>query len=228
MIKNSTAIKIHDRVPENYKLYLKKSLRNFFKELRLFCDKNDVNDFHEWLSERSYLSLFLNSQIRNRLTLDFTALQEYLVKKLISGGVGRCDGFFKVNDDVVLVESKLQQFDRKIRSSHWDIKVWENYDTAEIYSQLNNYYCSEKGFFSSMNRYKNVLLQTIVFKIIETDPSEHLHAANGNLYCKGESFSNRDWYYACHFPNYPEHMNIGIEVYGSLKVLSCSSQEQEH
>ena len=197
--------------------FLEQSLKHFYKELDAFCFRNQNRNFHEWFSESGYLSMFINGIIRNDTNNEFSAVQEYCVANLDTGGSGRCDGFIEFNKNVILIEAKKQKFKGLINSEHFNLEKWLSWDRDEIQVQLKNYLASEKHFFQEEGRYNNCYLMTVVFKIVKENKANHITKAKKELLID-ETFSNRVWYYSISFfKDDPNESSFGIEVYGSIE-----------
>lgn len=207
--------KFHNSLENDVESYLEKSLNSFFKELDIVCLQNDVNDFQEWFTERTFLSLYINGQIRNTSIENVSAIQEYSVNDGDSSG--RCDALLTVNKTLFLIESKCQKYPSKIEDSHWDMDGWNNYD-ANVLKQLNWYFDTDTSFYLG-TRYEKVYLQTIIFKIINNDKIKHFGSVEQKMNIQGVGLEDRSWYYGCYYPKAIQDINpenIGIEVYGSV------------
>lgn len=112
------------------------------------------------------------------------------------------------------MEAKFENSSRIINEGHWDIDIWTNYDYA-IFKQLNWYIDAEELFYLDKNRYDEVFLQTVVFKIIENPKDQHFQSAE-LMDISGKMVGDRGWYYGCHYPEAIQTENedkIGIEIY---------------
>ncbi len=212
---NNTIIKTHFSFDNKLVSYLNSSILNFFKEVNIICECNKIDNFQEWFTESTYLSIFTNAQIRNNLNSNFSSLQEFSVKKFESSSNGRCDALFTLDDSLFLVETKLQKYQRRIDESHWDMKGWEKYDN-HIFEQLKWYFEAEKYFYERPNIYKSIYFQTMVFKIIEIDSELHFINVDANLNSQEEKLNGRGWYYGCYFPEFLTNKNLGLEIYGTI------------
>ena len=124
--------------------------------------------------------MFINGIIRNDSNNEFSAVQEYCVANLDTGGSGRCDGFIEFNKNVILIEAKKQQFKWLINSEYFNLEKWLLWDRDEIQVQLKNYLASEKYFFLEEGRYNNCYLMTVVFKIVKENKANHITKAKRN------------------------------------------------
>lgn len=205
-------------------IVLKSSITNFFLEIEEICDHNGVNDFQEWFSERTFLSIFINAQIR-RYKERVSAIQEYIVRKEDSKSVGRCDALLTINRSLFLIESKWQNQYRQVGESHWCMKSWCDYDN-KVLEQLKWYINAERTFYIDDDRYDSVFLQTLIFKVIDCDKDQHFQNAETKLNISGDTLDGRGWYYACEYPPTIQSNGtnkVGIEVYGSMQKIKPAS-----
>lgn len=209
LIKDSNDNKVND--------LLRDFLLHFYEELDFFCAKNKNENFGHWFSESSFLSMYINGIIRNDGDKrEFSAVQEYCVSNVISGGAGRCDGFIERNNDVFLLEAKRQQYNHLIDTDHFEIDKWLAWDKEQIQVQLKKYLLSEDKFFLD-GRYQSVYLMTIVFKAIKENKSTHLEKAIKKLDVT-EQISDRTWYYSTSFIGADNAgVQDGVEVYGTIE-----------
>lgn len=217
-------IRIHSSLDNSSQNVLKNSISNFYLEIEEICDHNGVSDFQDWFSERTFVSIFINAQIR-RYNERVSAIQEYIVREEESRSVGRCDALLTVNRSLFLIESKWQNQYRQVGESHWCMKSWCDYDN-KVLEQLKWYVNAERQFYIDDDRYDNVFLQTLIFKVIECDKDQHLQSAETKLNISGDTFDGRGWYYACAYPSAIQSNGtnrVGIEVYGSLQRIKPAS-----
>lgn len=81
----SPEIIIKESIDSQINKFLTDSLKSLYEELDLFCEKNSNYDFGEWFSERSFLSMYTNSIIRNdSKERKISIVQEYLVTNHLS------------------------------------------------------------------------------------------------------------------------------------------------
>lgn len=212
---------IKDTSDSVIKEFLTKSLKSFYKELDLFCEKNDNYDFGDWFSESGFLSMLINGIIRDDIGRRFSAVQEYCVKNHIKGGSGRCDGFITFDRNVLLIEAKEQSFLRRVDENHFDIEKWIIWDEDEIRKQLMNYLHSEKKFFLEDGRYDSCYLMTIVFKSIKENSNLHRQKAQTDLNTAKKTPFDRSWYYSLSFlrSNEDNTESEGMEVYGTIEKI---------
>lgn len=197
--------------------FLKQSLEHFYDELDYFCAKNKNQNFGQWFSESGFLSMFINGIIRHDSKREISAVQEYCVSNVISGGAGRCDGFIERNNSVFLLEAKRQQYSRPVDGDHFNVGKWLAWDKEQIQLQLKKYLESEEIFFLKEGRYKSVYLMTIVFKVIREDQTTHLANAETDLKVD-ETSTDRMWYYSTAFINAANSpLQDGVEVYGTIE-----------
>jgi hypothetical protein len=210
-------IRIHSALDAMQQELLTKSINWFFNELDLVFKQNSITDVHYWFTERTFLSLYLNAQIRNQPPSEVSTLQEYSVTEAQSGSYGRCDALLTINRSLFLLEAKCNNILRKINATHWDIEEWTTYDET-IFKQLNWYMGAKELFFLDEKRYKEVFLQTIVFEVINNPQDQHFQSTE-SMDISGKMLNNRGWYYGCHYPSAIHNetgQNIGIEIYGSI------------
>ena len=208
----------HSSLGDFLKTYLSTSIDSFFREIDIICEHNKINDFQEWFSERTFVSVFINAQIRGSNNGKISAIQEYLVDECKTSSKGRCDALLNFDKTLFLIESKCQKYPRKIDNSHWDMKAWEGYDDY-VFKQLEWYLNAETepNFYLDKTRYNEVYLQTMIFKVIEADKDEHFSNAYNKMDLSGPMLSKRGWYYDCYYPNAIQMgKSIGIEIYGSI------------
>lgn len=210
--------KIHASIDSTRHDFLQSSLALFFKEIDHVCEHNGVKNFQTWFTERTYMSLYLAAQIRNDSAGEVSTIQEYSVKDTETNSNGRCDALLAVNKTLYILESKSQNTREKIKDIHWNIDAWTEYDN-KVFEQLKWYVAADELYYLGENRYEEVFLQTIVFKIIYNDKDKHLEAADKFMNTTGNMLGGRGWYYGCYYPKAlqdGEFAEIGIEVYGSI------------
>ena len=210
-------IRIHSSVDSLRQNILTDAITWFFRELDFVCKQNGVIDFQDWFTERTFLSLYLNAQIRNNSVSNVSTIQEYSVKDAKTKSHGRCDALLTVNRSLFVLESKFENSSRKNNDAHWDIDGWTNHDDV-IFKQLNWYIDAEEMFYVDKERYDEVFLQTVVFKIIENPKDQHFQSAE-LMDISGKLLGDRGWYYGCHYPEAiqtEKEEKLGIEIYGSI------------
>jgi hypothetical protein len=210
-------IRIHSSVDSIKQTLLTESLVCFFNEIDFVCEHNGITDFQEWFTERTFLSMYLNAQVRNHSSFKVSTIQEYTVKDKKSNSHGRCDALLTIDRSLFLLESKCESKSRKINNNHWDIESWTTYDD-KIFKQLSWYIDAEELFYIDEKRYDEVFLQTIVFKIIDNQKDIHFKSVE-SMDISGKMLGDRGWYYGCHFPSAIQNLideKLGIEVYGSI------------
>lgn len=216
-ILSDSLILIKKSDDDNIKDFLENSLIHFYEELDFFCDRNKNTNFGQWFSESGFLSMYINGVIRHDSKREVSAVQEYCVSNVISGGSGRCDGFIERNNSVFLLEAKRQQYSRPVGTDHFKIDKWLAWDKEQIQVQLKKYLKSEGEFFLQEGRYQSIYLMTIVFKAIRENKDTHLGKATQNLDVN-EKKSDRIWYYSTAFINQDSTgTQDGIEVYGTIQ-----------
>lgn len=185
----------------------------FFEELDLFIERTGNEDFGEWFSESTFLSLLSNGLIRKDKAKSYAVIQEYCI-----GGVGRCDGLILIDNAAILVESKMHRYIKPLDETHFkNMEEWIEWDETAIRAQLNRYYNAEVEYFTETQSYESVYLLTMVFKNIKEESSMHLKNAKELLDKAYKNKHNRTWYYSVAFINEStEGKNIGIEVYGTI------------
>ncbi len=193
-------------------------LKDFYNELDLVMEQNDIVDFHEWFSEIGYVSMFFNGLVRNDIQKKRTTVQEYLTRNLDKNEKYRCDGFLNNDGEVMIFEAKQSYENGLNPEQHFNIDGWMKWDEG-IRTQLQRYYKSDQNFYSSAGRFKRTYLVTLCFKTFKVNAVNHLTEAVSKLAGNITNTHNCQWYYSLAFfgecDKLKDH-SFGIEVYGTI------------
>jgi len=110
-----------------------------------------------------------------------------------------------------------------LRSDHWDIKGWLEWDRQNAFSQVETYYQSEGKNLN--NTYTKRYLVTLCFKLIEENKEEHeKQVAIIESKVENDFESNCIWCYKVVFFNVEKGKDVDVEVYGTCYDVLKNSQ----
>jgi len=208
---------------EEIKSFLESGVSNYFMELSQYINDNDDDGIIHYATEMTMASLFVSGNLRNDPKM--TGVQEYgtICLKNNKEVKGRPDIFIKSGTNVIWIECKYQKNINPLRSDHWDIKGWLEWDRQNAFSQVETYYQSEGKNLN--NTYTKRYLVTLCFKLIEENKEEHeKQVAIIESKVENDFESNCIWCYKVVFFNVEKGKAVDVEVYGTCYDVLKNSQ----
>lgn len=208
---------IQQYAPATITEFILLGINGVYKEIELFQIQNKDPAMLFYANEASLSSFFVNGLIREDGKLGkITTIQDYSINYNENSSVLRPDIFVRYNEAAIWIESKYDRSDQSVRSDHWDMKGWFDWDTKFQFNQVKKYYDMEKTLLN--DSYKDRFIMTLCFKLLLVDEKTHTNEAENNLLPYIFNKYERSWFYAADF--YPALNNqiktLCLETYGTF------------